>query len=269
MNKKTMVLIAGVLIAAGGAAAVAGVGEKRGRFGHGPSMGAMFAHMGGPAFGRGMGLKGLDADGDGAVTIEEALARRAPVFTRIDANGDGVIDSAEIEAETNLNVQYWTQAMMHRLDRDNDGKISKDEFGQKDRKSRRAERAGDDDKDGDRRHRGWHGHRHGWHGHHHSRGERWHGRRGERRMTESFEQFDLNSDGVLEASEIETGIKPQTARRISRMMKRFDQDNDGRITREEFEKPTKDRFAMRDINKDGKITEDDLPPMMRGRGILR
>jgi len=88
-------------------------------------------------------------------------------------------------------------------------------------------------------------------------------------MTESFEQFDLNSDGVLEASEIETGIKPQTTRRISRMMKRFDQDNDGRITREEFEKPTKDHFAMRDINKDGKITEDDLPPMMRGRGILR
>lgn len=260
MNKKTIVLIAGVLIAAGGAAAVAGVGEKRGRFDHGPSMGAMFAHMGGPEFGRGMRLKGLDANGDGAVTIEEALAKRAPLFSRIDTNGDGVIDSAEIEAETNLNVQYWTQAMMHRLDRDNDGKISKEEFGQKDRTFARGERADDDDKDGDRRGR-W------WHRHHHHHG--WHGRRGERRLTQSFETFDLNSDGVLEASEVETGMKPHITRRISRMMKRFDQDDDGRVTREEFEKPTRHRFAMRDINKDGKITEDDLPPMMRGLGILR
>ena len=272
MNKKAMVLITGVLIAAGGAAAVAGVGEKRGRFGHEPSVSAMFARMGGPGFGRGMGLKGLDADGDGAVTIEEALVKRAPLFTRIDTNGDGVIDSAEIEAETNLNVQYWTQAMMHRLDRDSDGKITKEEFGLKDRKAARGERADDDDKDRGRRGGWWHRHHHGhaMHGpHRHHGGKGWHGRKGEHHLMRSFEKFDLNSDGVLEASEIETGIKPQITRKVSRMMKRFDLDNDGRITREEFEKPTRDRFAMRDINKDGKITEDDLPPMMRGRGILR
>ena len=35
MKKRTIVLIAGALLAAGGAAAIAGVGEKRGRFGHG------------------------------------------------------------------------------------------------------------------------------------------------------------------------------------------------------------------------------------------
>ena len=81
--------------------------------------------------------------------------------------------------------------------------------------------------------------------------------------------MDLNSNGTLEASEIETAIKPRVTRRVNRMISRYDLDNDGRVTREEFEKPTRDRFAMRDINKDGRISEEDLPPMMRGRGILR
>lgn len=270
MKKKTILLIAGVLIAAGGAAAVAGVGEKRGRFGHGPGMGPMFAHMGGHGFGfgRGGGLKALDADNDGVITIEEALAARTPVFARIDTNGDGAIDAQEIEAEVNLNVQYWTQAMVHRHDRDGNGVLSKEEFGKKDRKDRRADRA-EDDKNDDRGERVRRRHRHGWHGHGHHRVKWHHGRRGERKMGRSFEKMDLNSNGTLEASEIETAIKPRVTRRVNRMISRYDQDNDGRVTREEFEKPTRDRFAMRDINKDGRISEEDLPPMMRGRGILR
>ena len=269
MKTKTIVLIAGVLIVAGGAAAVAGVGEKRGRFGQGPSMGAMLAHMGGHGFGFGRvgRLSALDTNNDGVITVDEMLARRAPVFDRIDTNSDGVIDAQEINAEVDLNVQYWAQVMMHRLDKDGDGKISKEEFGDKSRRSRRAERADSDDDGRDRRGRGWHRRHQGWEGHH--RGERRHGRWGQRRMAQSFEKFDLNSDGFIDASEIETGIKPRVTRRVNRMISRFDQDNDGRVTREEFEKPTRDRFARRDINKDGRITEEDLPPMMRGRGILR
>jgi Ca2+-binding EF-hand superfamily protein len=58
-------------------------------------------------------------------------------------------------------------------------------------------------------------------------------------------------------------------RQISKAMRRFDKDGDGKITRAEFEQPSRDRFASRDINGDGKITEEDLPPFMRGRGILR
>ncbi len=269
MRKKTIVLIAGVLVAAGGAAAIAGVGERHGRFGHGPGVGPHLAHFGGHGFGFGRfgGLRGLDADNDGVITVEEAIAARAPVFNRIDTNGDGVIDAQEIEAEIKLNVDYWTRAMLHRLDKDGDGKISKDEYRQSDRGSRRAERADNED-DGDRR-RGWHRHhhRHGWHGQY--GGEKRFSRWGERRSARSFEKLDLNSDGFIDASEIESTIKPGVTRRVNKMVRRFDQDNDGRVTREEFEKPIRERFAKRDINKDGRITEDDLPPMMRGRGILR
>jgi len=265
MRKKTFVLIAGVLIAAGGAAAVAGIGEKRGHFGHGPGMGGlgmgpMSAHMGGGhGFGfhgrSGMGLKQLDSNNDGVVTLEEALAARSPMFARIDANGDGVVDAQELEAETNLNVAYWAKVMLHRFDSDADGKITKAEFAQKTKRQPRQASDSDDDR------RGWRGHRH--------RGEGRHGWMRERRMTRSFDRFDLNSDGALDATEIETAVKQRVTRKGNRLVRRFDQDNDGRITREEFEKPARDRFSMRDIDKDGKITEEDLPPMMRGRGILR
>lgn len=256
MRKRTIVLIAGVLVVAGGAAAIAGIGDKRGRFGHGhgPGMGPMFAHMGGGhGFGfRGYrGLKALDANNDGIITMEEALAAHTPVFARIDANGDGVIDAQELEAETRLNVEYWTKAMLHRFDQDGDGKISKEEFSQRGRGAQQAERS-----DGEER--GWHGRRGGRHGWMHGR-----------RMSRAFERFDLNSDDVLDASEIETAVKQRITRRGNRLVRRFDLDNDGRITREEFEKPARDRFARRDIDKDGRITEEDLPPMMRGRGILR
>lgn len=253
MKKKTMVLITGALIAAGGAAAMASVGERHGRFGHGPGMSHAFAHFGGGHGFSFRGLQSLDANNDGVITLEEALATRAPVFARLDTNGDGVIDAQEIEAETNLNVSYWAKVMLHRLDKDGDGKITKEEFGSKRYGHRRADRT-----DGDERR-----------GKHFRRGEWRHGWMAERRMGRSFDRFDFNSDGALDASEIEAAVKKRVTRRGNSLLKRFDLDNDGRVTREEFEKPVRDRFALRDIDKDGKITEEDLPPMMRGRGILR
>lgn len=41
---------------------------------------------------------GVDADGDGAVTIEEQRAQSTKRFARIDRNADGKIDQAELEA---------------------------------------------------------------------------------------------------------------------------------------------------------------------------
>jgi Ca2+-binding EF-hand superfamily protein len=41
------------------------------------------------------------------------------------------------------------------------------------------------------------------------------------------------------------------------------------VSKDEFNRFAKDRFANLDLDGDGKITEADLPPMMRGRGILK
>ncbi|MCL4766418.1 MAG: EF-hand domain-containing protein [Hyphomicrobiaceae bacterium] len=267
MRKRTMVIIAGLLVAAGGAAAIAAVGEKRGGFGHGPGMGPMFGEMGG---GHGFGwhgraagwLKGLDANGDGAINLDEALTVHGSGFTRIDSNGDGIVDAQELEAENRLNVDYWVKVMLRQLDADSDGKISKEEFARSGRhRMASAERPDDGE-------RGWRGRRGGRD--HGMRGEgRRHGWMHERGMGWAFDRLDLNSSGLLEGSEIEAAVKERVTSRINRLVGRLDKDGDGRVTREEFDRPAKERFARRDIDNDGSITEEDLPPMMRGRGILR
>lgn len=48
--------------------------------------------------GQGRAFSKVDADRDGSVTKSEYLARDLHLFTRYDANADGVLDSAEIEA---------------------------------------------------------------------------------------------------------------------------------------------------------------------------
>ena len=42
------------------------------------------------------------------------------------------------------------------------------------------------------------------------------------------------------------------------MLKRLDTDQDGKISRAEFDKPMKKRFALLDLNDDGKVTKDEF-----------
>lgn len=96
------------------------------------------------------------------------------------------------------------------------------------------------------------------------------------RTRERFARLDKNSDGIVDAAEVEAGMAAMGSRRreIGDMMRgrlqgRFDADRDGKITREEFLARAGREFARVDLDGDGRITDADLPPVMRGRGVLK
>jgi Ca2+-binding EF-hand superfamily protein len=53
-----------------------------------------------------------------------------------------------------------------------------------------------------------------------------------------------------------------------RLLRMFDADKDGKVTKDEFLAGIRKRFAELDLDNDGRITDADLPPMMRGRNVL-
>ena len=73
---------------------------------------------------RGDRVTSVDASGDGALSIEEfdtlyrefTRPRMVDAFQRLDENGDGVIDAAELDARVD--------ALVERMDRDGDGALS-------------------------------------------------------------------------------------------------------------------------------------------------
>jgi Ca2+-binding EF-hand superfamily protein len=96
------------------------------------------------------------------------------------------------------------------------------------------------------------------------------------RTRERFARLDKNSDSVIEAAEIEAMLSDRGARRgrmgehlQQRVMARWDADRDGKATKDELLANARKRFAEFDLNSDGKITDDDLPPIMRGRNVLK
>lgn len=141
------------------------------------------------------------------------------------------------------------------------------------------------------------GHRGSWHhggGHGdrmmHGDGEEGHGLRGrfgraltkdefDTRMRERFGRLDKNGDNVVDATEMEAAVNERMSKRFARrdrgegpmggrLMRAFDGNRDGKVTVEEARAEFGRRFAEFDLNADGKIDDADLPPMMRGRGLL-
>jgi len=80
-----------------------------------------------------------------------------------------------------------------------------------------------------------------------------------------FARLDANKDGTIDAKEVEAQARESSEYWSKRLVRRFDHDRDGKITKDEFGRYARDRFAIRDLNSDGKITDEDLPPSMRGR----
>jgi len=279
MSKKVW-LIAGVLLAAGSIAAISAPHFKGGHMRHG----LMFGELGDAGFGPsrvrfGERLKDMDADKDGAITLEEFLGRRGPTFARFDKNNDGIIDAAEFQAGAKESADYWIKRFSRRFDADRDGKVSKEEFA-KARRERFAMRDLNDDgriglEDMPPRMRERIGR---W------MGDRQDGKDGkdakkdggpftlERllgRVNRQFARLDKDGDGFIDAKDLEPLAAERIAHASQRFFKRFDADRDGKVSKDEFNRFANERFANLDLDGDGKVTEADLPPMMRGRGFLK
>ncbi len=274
MNRKGLALSATLLTTVGAVSAIAaaGVHHRGGGDGgwHQSHMGKGHGfHRGGKRHGK-MGrmirLKQRDADNDGTVTLDEFLKPRADKFAKIDANGDGMLDRAELTARMRECSGQRQRMMMVRLDVDGDGQVTKEEF----EKSAGRHRWGKRGRCGRDRYRG-HGDR--------GRGmgrmgdeaamdrDRGPGKRAERRaerQAKRFARMDANGDGVITAADLEA----RSAERIGWFQKKLhvlDKDSDGKVSREEFTARAQQRFADLDLHKDGKITIADLPPGMATR----
>jgi Ca2+-binding EF-hand superfamily protein len=96
------------------------------------------------------------------------------------------------------------------------------------------------------------------------------------RTRERFARFDKNSDGVIDATEVEAALvtagergRQFGDRMRQRFQSRFDADRDGKVTRQEAMDRVRREFQRMDLDRDGRITDADLPPMMRGRDVLK
>lgn len=165
-------------------------------------------------------IQKFDKDNDGKVSKDE-FPGPAEHFTRMDNNEDGFITADEVRAARPPRMggipdgngpKGTGQNFIGKFDKDNDGKVSKDEFPG---------------------------------------------------PAEHFSDMDKNGDGFVTADEMPQVSKPQmdgTGPHGIRknFIKRLDKDNDGKVSKEEFTGPP-EHFTGLDKNGDGFITEDEMP----------
>lgn len=76
----------------------------------------------------GMVFETLDANGDGAVTLEEMQNARENRFGEADANGDGVLDRSELLAMAEERAARGVDRMLERADANGDGVLNAEEM---------------------------------------------------------------------------------------------------------------------------------------------
>ena len=85
------------------------------------------AHWRGGGHGKGW-LKRADADKDGAITLDEAIAARAKRFERFDADKNGVVSEQEVQQAVAERVERISKRIQRRFDQNRDGKITREEY---------------------------------------------------------------------------------------------------------------------------------------------
>jgi Ca2+-binding EF-hand superfamily protein len=172
-------------------------------------------------------IQRLDANGDGVIDPAEVPDAAKPAFERLlrrgDTNQDGRLDAEEIRALAGRargaagGVAAAFADRLKAMDKDGDGKVTREEF---------TGRAA------------------------------------------LFDRLDTNKDGVLSPEDRPSGApRPQPGAAAGERLRRLramDKDGDGAISREEFEGPAA-LFDRLDANKDGRLSRDELRP----RGLDR
>ncbi len=73
-------------------------------------------------------FESIDADGDGKITLDDIKERRAARFAEADANSDGDLSIAELEALIEKRRKEYLARRHGGLDINGDGKVSAEEF---------------------------------------------------------------------------------------------------------------------------------------------
>jgi Ca2+-binding EF-hand superfamily protein len=279
MSKKKVLIAAAILVAGGAAIAVSAPGQRL----HDRMM-DRWSHDRG--HGPGMGLMGF---GRGEITREAFDEKVRERFARFDANSDGVIDSAEIEAalakhrgrrhhgfrerrtdragkdESRMGRSVGKSAYLDEvrrrfamLDLDSDGRITDADLPPRMRDRGVLTRLAGEEGRGLRSHR--HGRMLGF-----MRGASVDQNGGItqdeviRVAGERFDRMDRNKDGTLDRADRDARRKEATDYRVKRVLHRFGGVSDGKITREQAFKVAGDAFTRLDRNSDGTISRNERP----------
>lgn len=193
IKPRLLVLTLGLVLVTGATAALAQRGQQAGHKDHAAK------------------LRKLDANGDGAISRQEAQGRGEKLFAKLDANHDGLLSSEELKAAQQDRRKGVGSKLFSKMDTNGDGSIQAGEFRGDPEQFARL----DTNQDGSLTRE--------------ELGRAAHLGKG-KRIGKLFETMDANDDNKIERSEFR-GNDQQFAR--------LDENNDGWLSRGELQKAAK------------------------------